>query len=309
MQGSLSTMTRGLWRAQIAIFEFARFCRLDRVAARGSSSVANQIEHWLRMEMWRRLGPHAGTVVENRHGHYVLSDGRTPPSPRQVVGTHDREVSRWLVTYIRPGDTVVDVGANIGYFTVQAARRAGDTGRVIAFEPMPGNISLLRHNLELNDVRTVTLETAAVTAKMGPVSMYASTVGNARHSILHNADAGESVEVNGTTLDEWAATANVGWIDVLKIDVEGAELDVLDGAEETVANHRPVLIVEYWPQGLRRSGYDPGSLLTRLADLDYTVTVRHCGRDRVLTADSPVLTRLLQRNNGYVNLLAVPRPH
>jgi FkbM family methyltransferase len=152
-----------------------------------------------------------------------------------TTGVHDLAVSEALVRLVTPGDTVIDAGANIGYMTVLAAALAGSAGRVYAFEPHPTLFQTLSRNVErrrrpgsASDVR---LYDAALGASVGRARLvvpdgFESNDGLA--SVRRDAgDVAGAIDVAMTTIDDAVGPTSVG---VLKLDVEGYELEVLDGA-------------------------------------------------------------------------------
>lgn len=145
---------------------------------------------------------------------------------------------------ILPGQTVVDAGGHIGTFALMAGRRVGPEGRVIVFEPSPATLALLKRNLELNPMPWVKLHACALGAKDGLATLYVSTPGdgNPAADSLHPSKDRERVEVPLRPLDEVLAEDGVGRVDHLKIDVEGAELMVLDGAPKALASAGRVLM-------------------------------------------------------------------
>lgn len=135
---------------------------------------------------------------------------------------------------IQPGDTVVDAGAYVGALTVFMAVQAGSEGRVIAFEPDPGNASRLRANLALNHLENVTVVEKALWNAEGTAHWGNPGTPMARASI--EPDATDSLHVGLTTLDRALHELGVERIDFLKADVEGAELRLLEGAEQTLSH-------------------------------------------------------------------------
>ncbi len=154
------------------------------------------------------------------------------------LGTYERDKVPLFAGAIRSGDTVFDVGAHVGYYTLCAARLAGPTGRVVAFEPLPRNLQHLREHVTINALSTVRVEPVAVAAARGSARFAAGR--QSQMGCL--SDAGE-IEVSVVDLDGWAATAGVPDPAVIKIDVEGAEADVLRGARELIDRSHPTLLV------------------------------------------------------------------
>lgn len=159
--------------------------------------------------------------------------------PSYLLGTAEPEVVDFLIAHVRPGDTVYDVGANVGYFTLIAAQLVGPQGRVVAFEPLPQNAAALRRNVELNGLDHVVVAEAAVSARNGTAVL---SVGDSDQeaTLLGGRTAG-TVTVATTTLD--AALERWGAPAVLKVDIEGAEHEALPAATAVLAR-RPALLCE-----------------------------------------------------------------
>jgi FkbM family methyltransferase len=164
---------------------------------------------------------------------------------------------RLLRRLVRPGQSVADVGANIGYSGLLFAQAVGPSGRVTCIEPEPDNVAELRRNVEGNRLANVEVVPAAVGASSGTVSLRAGINGTVVDDGL-----GE-VQVPLRTLDELLADRPV---DFVKIDVEGYEGHVLDGAARLLEERRPGLFVEIHP-GFLAPPYTVDGLLGRLGAL------------------------------------------
>jgi len=142
---------------------------------------------------------------------------------------------------LEPGGCVLDVGAQIGLFTLRAARRVGTQGRVIALEPEASNHALLLRNVALNRLRNVTVLRKAASSASGVRTLFLSPVNPGIHSLsLRVGDLG--VEVETLTLDRVAKEAGLRELDLLKVDVEGEELEVLKGAAELLPRTREIVL-------------------------------------------------------------------
>jgi FkbM family methyltransferase len=185
------------------------------------------------------------------------------------VGVYDRRELRLLRDLLRGGGDFVDVGAHIGMYTVAAARALRDTGRVLALEPNPGARRQLEDNLRLNGCANVVVVPRAAAAARGRGVLHVPETPDPSFSSLQAGRfaEGEPVEVETTTVDEEVEAAGLDPV-LVKIDVEGAELDVLAGMERTL-ERRPRLLVEVGPETaavagrvLAERGYEPGPELT-----------------------------------------------
>lgn len=189
-------------------------------------------------------------------------DGFTFTFPRDTAFVFarpdfERGTRRLLAERLRPGMTAVDVGANAGFLTAWMARAVGPSGKVYAVEPAPGNLVYLRHNVEANDLAQVEVLPVACGAAARLRSLYLSRYGTL-HSFHDCAEAtGEVVEVAERPLDALVSEP----VDLVKIDAEGAELEVLSGMSRLISqNPRLELVVEWNPPGLLRAGLTVRSL-------------------------------------------------
>ncbi len=161
---------------------------------------------------------------------------------------------------IHAGDVVVDVGANVGYFTLIASQLVGDTGQVWAFEPDPDAFDLLRRNVELNGYKNVNLVPKALGAEPGTLKLFRHATNRGDHRVYDPGDGREAVDVEVTTLDK-VFTAGTK-IDVIKIDTQGAECAVAAGASKTLERGTDMaVIMEYTPHYIRQMGQDPQQCL------------------------------------------------
>lgn len=169
---------------------------------------------------------------------------------RVLNGTYESEQTRIAVELVRPGSTVLDIGAHIGYYTLLFSRLAGPDGRVVAFEPSPRNLPVLRWHVARNGCANVRVEALAVSAETGTARFTAST-GSGTGRL---AESG-TLEVRTIRLDEFVG-AGGPMPDVMKIDVEGAELAVLRGAEGVLRDARPAILLSTHGADVHRACLD-----------------------------------------------------
>jgi len=185
--------------------------------------------------------------------------------PRDIVGSHiltsglwESETVRFVTGWLRRGMTAVDAGAHVGQYTLLASSAVGPAGRVIAFEPHPVLRQVLRRNVSRARCHNVMVSPLALGRAAGPGSLVLYPPGNFGGSSLR-ADAATAhrprAPVEVATLDEALGLLGVTSVDLVKIDVEGAELDVIDGARRTLAaNPAIVLVVEFLRENPLRFG-------------------------------------------------------
>jgi FkbM family methyltransferase len=155
------------------------------------------------------------------------------------LGLFEPAESHLLAELLKPGDTFVDVGAHIGWFTTIASRCVGEAGQVIAVEPYPQNAKALRANLELNSCENVLVIDAALGSQEGKLTLSEGTSSGGVTALEWTTRRG-LIEVPMSTLDELAAEIDA--VALIKIDVEGWEADVLKGASSTLSRTGSVLI-------------------------------------------------------------------
>jgi FkbM family methyltransferase len=187
-------------------------------------------------------------VFEDGRGlRYVLEPGENAGAFLRAGGNYEVAETRFCEQVVRPGATAFDVGAHIGLYTLLLARLVGPEGRVHAFEPEPRNHGRLLANLALNGADNVSARQAAVYARTSGVELNVFGAGfGAWHSLGRprlpdpfapgrTVEPVETIEVEAVALDDYCAEAGVERIDFLKVDVEGAERDVLEGARGLLA--------------------------------------------------------------------------
>jgi FkbM family methyltransferase len=167
---------------------------------------------------------------------------------------------------VTEGMTVVDIGANVGYYTLVAARLSGNKGKVFAFEPEPNNYALLVRNIELNNYRNVTPIKMAVSNRTGEASLFLNKETGA-HGFLPDREGVVGVAtVETTSLDEYFKSGECP-INIIKIDVEGSELSVLAGMQNIVSYNKNIKIfTEFWPLGLEKCGSPPRKYWDKLIE-------------------------------------------
>jgi FkbM family methyltransferase len=188
-----------------------------------------------------------------------------------VSGTFEPNEFVFLGQILKPGMTVLDVGANEGLYTLFSARRVGATGRVVAFEPSSRERRKLQHNVTRNQLGNVTVVPVAIGSSEGTAALQIASGVHSGHNTLgalvyEDAPAVGVEHVPVERLDSVVDRLGIARVDVIKIDVEGAEMHVLDGARKTLTTHRPLLLVEANDEALRAQGASTDSLLAFLRD-------------------------------------------
>lgn len=174
----------------------------------------------------------------------------------------------WLRQHVRPGACVFDIGANVGEYSALAAELVGPSGQVYAFEPAPETAAKLR--TRFGNVPQVSVREAAVGDVTRTVRLYLDAFNPTQHSLgSHNVGrGGGAVKVQQRALDD---IKGLRAPDVMKIDAQGGELRVLQGARRVLESARPFIVFELWPYGLKNLRADPADLLAELKRAGYTL--------------------------------------
>jgi len=190
-----------------------------------------------------RLWPRGTLPFRLRDGSIVLLRGGTEDIYNMLPFRED-DVDQFIRKNLCEGDVFVDVGANVGYYTLLASKLVGKSGRVIAVEPVPQTVAILKKNIRLNcDRNVVVIDKAAWSSKMKiQMSIPKGFYGQASAVGLHKSSAFYKLDVETVSMDEITKKFRIRTIKILKIDVEGSELQVLCGAKKTLEKTKYVII-------------------------------------------------------------------
>ncbi len=194
-------------------------------------------------------------------------------------GQYEPEVIKILTDRVDPNRDAIDVGANAGLFTVLLSKLLCGSNRVLAVEPTPGALRYLKENLTRNDcMRNVILFEGVASSSSGDIEIKViegkeeySSIGNMAHPAISE-ERYSVLKTKSQTLDEMIENSQLrpGFI---KIDTEGAEHEVLLGAEKTMRNHRPIILCESWDDAtLAKSGGIPGAVAALLKSRGYSIS-------------------------------------
>jgi len=258
-------------------------------------SIADRVVNWLRPVRFRGKGrlvnpliPKEGVRRATVFGSRLELDLSDLIQRLVYLGVYEREETNQVLRYLRPGMTFVDVGANIGYYTLMAASRVGPRGRVISVEPSPYAVERLEKAVRDNGLTQVTVVRGGLGDRESEVRLFIPEPGNHTPTMLGD-DGAPAQMVSVKTLDACLAEWGLGAIDLLKIDVEGFEPRVFEGAANALAARRIRAILcefnDYWllRAGTSARGFYESLLAKGFVDRD--------GRPHAF--DGQVLTRLL----------------
>ncbi len=175
---------------------------------------------------------------------------------------------------LRPGMKVADIGAHIGYYSLLASRTVGQAGRVFSFEPEPRNRSFLEKNVAVNGSRNVTIIAAAASDAVGEHDLYIQKYNKGHHSFGRDGVTTGKITVKTTTLDEALHAYSDPALDIIKIDIEGAEPIALRGMQKTIARSPNLVIFsEVYPRCMNKLGESAVAYLSQLRSLGFSLSV------------------------------------
>lgn len=196
------------------------------------------------------------------------------------TGAWEPESIHAVADHLTPNATFIDVGAHIGYYSLKAATMVGPNGHVISIEPNPQTLPKLRGNIEASKARSVSVWPVACAESESMLQLFAAPESNTGESSLSKENASQegaapvAYSVRARRLDVIVKEARLDRVDVIKIDVEGAEFEVLKGAAKTLDDFRPVLIVELVENQLKAMGSSVDEVTRFLSSHGYTANRR-----------------------------------
>jgi len=191
-------------------------------------------------------------------------------------GTYEKSETELFKKIVKEGMTVVDLGANTGYYTLLAAKLVGEKGKVFAFEPEPRNFSVLMKTIQLNGYINVVAIQKAVSNKNGTARLILSDSDPGQHSVYEKVGK-DSIQVDITTMDTFWGNQGYPPIDVIKMDIEGAEMEALEGMGNLISNNSHLkIITELVRDRLERRGFSTLDFLNKLVELGFQLSVFTC---------------------------------
>ncbi len=163
-----------------------------------------------------------------------------------LFGTYELPTTNFVRRVLKSGNIVVDIGANIGYMTLFCSKYVGSQGKIYALEPEQRNYRALQDNIQINSITNVIPLQLAATAEETTLKLYLASDNHGAHSTIFNESRLTTTfeEIQGKPLDSIALAENITTIDLVKIDVEGAEYEVIQGMDTILKHQRPILVIE-----------------------------------------------------------------
>ena len=232
-------------------------------------------------------------------------------------GSYEEFETETLKKIIKKNDIVLDVGANIGYFTLLFAKLVGENGKVYAFEPEPTNFDLLKKNFETNGYKNVILVRKALSDKTGKTKLFLSNKNAGEHMMVGTKENRHSIEIEMITGDDYFRDFS-GQINFIKMDIQGAEIDALRGMSSLLQKMNEIkIMIEFAPKWLKNFGNDPLELLSLLNEYDFKLSEIDRSSKKIIPIDSQelikkypperkVFTNLLGSKNGHLPVKGKP---
>ena len=142
--------------------------------------------------------------------------------------------------------SIVDIGTNTGMHTIPLGKMLKNNGKVIAIEPEKNNFEILKKNIKLNNLDNVIVINKGCFSKRSTLTFYLDGVGTGGHSLVNKNVGDEEIKIEVDSLDNILKELKIKKVDLIKVDVEGAESDVLEGAVKTLKKFHPKIIFEAW---------------------------------------------------------------
>lgn len=179
---------------------------------------------------------------------------------------YEKDVEKTIGDILGKGDVFIDIGANVGYFSVIVSRIVGENGKVYALEAIPKLCGLLSESIAINDIKNINVLNNAVYSENKKILFH--RMKNSAFSYISRDNTSDgTIEVNAVTLD--SLIDKVGKVDVIKIDVEGAEMNVLLGGKNLISRYKPKIIMEVANWSLQRFNYSSKDILSFLRNIGY----------------------------------------
>lgn len=215
------------------------------------------------------------------------------------VGRENFETSL-IQDKVKPGMTVIDIGANLGYYTLMFADSVGKTGRVYAFEPDPDNFQLLQKNIRLNGFKNVVCINQAVANKIGSAQLFLCQEHKGSHSLYDPGEARNKIKVAVTTLDKFVGRKIKP--NLVKLDTEGAEYLVFKGMDKMIKSSKKLQIIcEFAPRLLNLCGTSPKKLIRLILNSGFNLAIIDNKKQKLVKSDYANLINTYT-GNRYTNL-------
>lgn len=212
------------------------------------------------------------TTYHNGGSKFIsdINDRRTAPVEAFNFDFYEPKDSEIIYRLVKDGDTIFDIGANIGWYSIHLAMKL-NSSKIYSFEPIPSTFNQLKLNVKLNGCENIVLNNLALTDKKQKLSFFYSpnnTVASSSRNIMEN-DEAQLIECDANTIDEYIIENNITSLDFIKCDVEGAEYFVYKGGIKIFEKFKPIIFTEMLRKWAAKFDYHPNDIVKLFTDIGY----------------------------------------
>ena len=246
------------------------FYKLVNVYTRNFSFPNRGLKYFLKAA--NSLGIANRTYKKKLHANFYMLLNPTEHIQQQLFwyGYYEKELGEVFNKIVKPGDVFLDLGANIGYFSLLVASNWPSV-KVFSFEPLAALFQHMNDNVRLNNIKNISTVNAAVGETNEEKELFVSGPDNLGMSSFHQPGnySGKKERVKVVAIDDWLKTSGLSKIDIIKLDIEGSELAALKGMREVLQRQKPVLIAEMNPESLSMFNLKPSAIREYLKQLNF----------------------------------------
>lgn len=218
-------------------------------------------------------------------------------------GYWEKNSTKLVKKIVRKGDVVFDIGANIGYYSCILSRLVGNKGHIYCFEPISKYVKRLKDNIKVNDLRNITVVKKVVSDICVPQKLQVGP--SSARTFCGLGEYNHTEVVESITLDKYITEENgIRRVDFVKIDVDGFEIEIISGAEDTLRKYKPIMLVEFCPEAQEKVGNTTGDLLKLLQSFGYSLYSEYTGIEYKREYD--FLKELSLSGSGSINVICIP---
>lgn len=273
--------------------------------------------------IFRKIWPSNMNIVEIQGSKIYLNISDSNPGLRQTFqayalkGIHEEATTSIFKKIIKPGDIFLDLGANIGYFSLLAAKLVGEKGKVFSFEPEPRNFYYLQKNIEINNYKNIYPFQKAVSNINDMIELFICDYDSGHHTINQyegievyshgRPTQKKSIKIEAVKLDDFLKD-KTDRVDIVKMDIEGAEALAIEGMKNILKNNKNIkILMEFFPLLIQKMGDSPEKLIkTLIEDLEFNIFV--VGRDYSMEKEQKDLT-IVNDFNELMSLMKDEEDH
>lgn len=246
------------------------FYKLVNAYTRQYSFPYRGLKYFLKIAKW--LGISNKTYKKKLPGDFYMLLTPSEHIQRQLFwyGYYEKTLGDLIKKILQPGNVFLDIGANIGYFSLLAANNE-PTSKIISFEPVKYLFQKLEENISINNFKNITAVNVAAGDINEEKELFISASDNLGMSSFQQPEnySGKKEKVKVITIDSWFKTARLSKVDLVKLDVEGSELAALKGMQEVLQNFKPLVIAEINPETLGSFNLTPADIYSYLNKLNF----------------------------------------